>query len=116
MYFNLVVASARRKMILPSQSSRQATKISFLNLKVSSFVNRSLLLIVVCTAVITYTLYLKASNHVIIRHQKSVPIETKTFSKDGIWCWFADPRAVYHEGNNMERQIKSSGFQESGFF
>ncbi len=27
------------------------------------------------------------------------------FSKDGAWCWFADPRAVYYEGIQIIREI-----------
>ena len=25
-------------------------------------------------------------------------LQNEVFAKDGAWCWFADPRAVYHEG------------------
>ena len=32
------------------------------------------------------------------RHQTSFPIET--LSKDGVWCWFSDPRAIYYSGKN----------------
>lgn len=27
--------------------------------------------------------------------------EVKTFSEDGAWCWFSDPRAVYYEGEHQ---------------
>ncbi|MDF9796841.1 hypothetical protein OKW21_002104 [Catalinimonas alkaloidigena] len=29
------------------------------------------------------------------------PSAVKTFSDDGAWCWFSDPRAVYYEGKHQ---------------
>ena len=58
----------------------------------------------VCVALITYTLYLKALNHVArqrgLKGQRSNGFEVlpKYLTPDGAWCWFADPRAIYHEG------------------
>ena len=30
--------------------------------------------------------------------QNNSALQSEVFTKDGAWCWFADPRAVYHEG------------------
>lgn len=29
----------------------------------------------------------------------------RTFSEDGAWCWFSDPRAVYHNGNHERTYV-----------
>ena len=59
-------------------------------------------LIKVCVALITYTLFLKATNHLAreraIKGSKEIEVVPKFLTPDGAWCWFADPRAVYYEG------------------
>ena len=32
------------------------------------------------------------------RNNSHSALQNEVFAKDGAWCWFADPRAVYHEG------------------
>lgn len=61
------------------------------------------LIALACVALITYTLYLKANNHLArqraLKGQRGqVEVAPKYLTPDGAWCWFADPRAVYHEG------------------
>ena len=56
----------------------------------------------VCVALITYTLFLKATNHLAreraFKGQREIGVVSKFLTPDGAWCWFADPRAVYYEG------------------
>ncbi|WPP51569.1 BNR-4 repeat-containing protein [Catalinimonas niigatensis] len=50
----------------------------------------------------------KASNKVV-----------KTFSEDGAWCWFSDPRAVYYEGEHQRTYagwVDSTGNIMIGYF
>ncbi|WP_462319751.1 hypothetical protein, partial [Marinilabilia sp.] len=35
------------------------------------------------------------------------PDQYLTFMEDGSWCWFSDPRAVYHEDNFKRSYIGS---------
>lgn len=43
----------------------------------------------------------------------SPPVSTvSTFTEDGAWCWFQDPRAVYHEGTH--RRTYSGWMTKSG--
>jgi hypothetical protein len=42
-----------------------------------------------------------------------------SFTNDGAWCWFSDPRAVYHEGNHRRTYsgwVDSTGNVVVGFY
>lgn len=41
------------------------------------------------------------SHHVTAQNSEENNSTVKTFTEDGAWCWFSDPRAVYYEGQHQ---------------
>ena len=42
-----------------------------------------------------------------------------TFTEDGAWCWFSDPRAVYHQGKHKRTYsgwVTADGSIEVGYY
>ena len=47
----------------------------------------------------------------------AVPAEQfASFTADGAWCWFSDPRAVYHDGKLYAGWMTSNGSVQVGMF
>lgn len=71
-----------------------------------------------CCLYIFITLYL-ASCRTSQSTQSSEAEAVSTFSADGAWCWFSDPRAVYYEGEHRRTYagwIDSLGNVMLGFY
>jgi hypothetical protein len=90
---------------LKDMSLRLNQALTFIRRKMFCFSQgaNTFLIALACVALITYTLYLKANNHLarqrVLKGQRGqVEVAPKYLTPDGAWCWFADPRAVYHEG------------------
>lgn len=55
------------------------------------------------------TIAQKQSKFKIKKSEALMGQEYKSITLDGAWCWFSDPRAVYHEGKTFAGYVNSSG-------